>query len=460
VTYCMSLPRLVFAGVVGVVTVGLSGGCSEKSYYPADLRYPLRTDVLVTGQPAGFADAQPWKPSPPGTLDAELERMAKEEATQKFFANPMKIDASDKKELRIALQEVFGTPFAPSVEPDEENEENRKLYDSRLAVRSGPDEEDVKEDAIEAMALDRDTLKKGSGLYRRHCLHCHGLAGDGRGPTGPWVNPHPRDYRQGKFKFISTNLAVANAVEKKPRRADLLRTISRGIESSSMPAFGLLPEKELEALVSYVIHLSLRGQVEYDTMKELLSGGKTNLRKRSVRDEEGNIREHVYDLAAWYLCRWTKANDKGPNTPPKYPEDLKNETALQESIRRGYKTFTNAEGAASCINCHMDFGRQVPFRYDDWGTLVRPANLTVGVYRGGRRPIDLYWRITNGIGPSQMPAGEQLKPQEVWDLVNFVQNMPYPAMLPEDVREKIYSSGDGKKSTHAHAGQPEAVPGG
>jgi mono/diheme cytochrome c family protein len=441
----MSGPRIVLLGVVGVVTVGLLAGCSDDASYPRDLRYPLRKDFLVVTQPAGFADAQPWKPSPPGMLDEEMARLAKEKETQKFFVDPAKLESADRKELRDALREVFGTPFAPSVEPREDDAENDELFRRQLAKQSG--ELEVKEDALIALDLERRTLKKGSVHYRRHCLHCHGLAGDGRGPTGPWVNPHPRDYRQGKFKFVSTHLAVG---EKKPRRADLVRTVSTGIESTSMPAFGLLPERELEEIVSYVIHLSIRGQVEYDTMKVLLTSGKSNLEKESVR-------EHVYYLSALILCQWADASQKGANTPPKYPYDPADKAALQASISRGYRTFTNAEGAASCIGCHLDFGRQVPFRYDDWGTLVRPANLTVGTYRGGRRPIDLYWRITDGIGPSQMP-GARLKDQEVWDLVNFVHYLPYPAMLPDEVRKKIYVE---SAPSGAHAGrQAEGVPGG
>jgi hypothetical protein len=41
------------------------------------------------------------------------------------------------------------------------------------------------------------------GLYRRHCAHCHGISGDGRGPTAMILNPYPRDYRPGVFKFKS-----------------------------------------------------------------------------------------------------------------------------------------------------------------------------------------------------------------------------------------------------------------
>ena len=47
------------------------------------------------------------------------------------------------------------------------------------------------------------------GLYRRHCVHCHGISGDGRGPTAAILNPYPRDYRPGVFKFKSTYTAAA-----------------------------------------------------------------------------------------------------------------------------------------------------------------------------------------------------------------------------------------------------------
>jgi mono/diheme cytochrome c family protein len=73
---------------------------------------------------------------------------------------------------------------------------------------------------------------------------------------------------------------------------------------------------------------------------------------------------------------------------------------------------------------------------------VRPANLTAGVYRGGRRPIDLYWRLRGGIPPSGMPALADLSDAELWDVVAFLQALPYPEGgehgLPPSVREKVY----------------------
>jgi len=79
----------------------------------------------------------------------------------------------------------------------------------------------------------------------------------------------------------------------------------------------------------------------------------------------------------------------------------------------------------------VDFGRRANFKFDSWGTLVRPANLTTGMYRGGRRPIDIYHRIHSGINGSGMARFSNLEAKQIWDLVNFVQALPYPAMRKE-----------------------------
>src|SRR5262249_22704534 len=94
----------------------------------------------------------------------------------------------------------------------------------------------------------------GYGLYRRHCLHCHGVSGAGDGPTAPFLYPTPRDYRPGKFKFTSTPNGAP------PHRDDLIRTVQNGLHGTSMPAFeALLSADEIKQVVDYVIFLSIRG---------------------------------------------------------------------------------------------------------------------------------------------------------------------------------------------------------
>jgi mono/diheme cytochrome c family protein len=392
--------------------VPLLSGCDAS--YPRDLTYPLRTDPIVVKVPG----KTPWDTTGPGQQDLNIARF-NDPSVGGQTLDPKTMSSKDRQELETALRAIFGTPAEPSVTPEDE---------------------EAKQQAKE-LKLDTDTLREGSKYYRRHCMHCHGVPGDGRGPTGPWINPHPRDYRQGLFKFISTDTTVNG---RKPRREDILRVLDRGIEGTSMPSFSLLPDEQKEELISYVIHLSIRGEVEKSIMQTILN----------KEDLGGSIRESTQDLAKVFLGQWSASNAK-VLPPGPYPYKADDKKQLEASIRHGYELFSDMKGTASCIACHVDFGRQAPFRYDDWGTLVRPANLTAGVYRGGRRPIDLYWRIRGGIRPSGMP-GAELKidkdkgKDDYWDVVNFVQALPYPQMLPEDIRDRIYPRHE-KKTPPVHA---------
>jgi mono/diheme cytochrome c family protein len=216
----------------------------------------------------------------------------------------------------------------------------------------------------------------------------------------------------------------------KARRADLIRTMREGLDGTSMPSFGLLKEQELEDLASYVIHLSLRGDVEFQAMLKSLNEG-TDL---SAEDLATNMKEED-GIANAMAKRWTAAQDpKFEIVPESAPPPA---SELKASVLRGHTLFTT--GAASCISCHIDYGRQAAYFYDAWGNVGRPLDLTVGVYHGGRRPIDLYYRIMGGVPPSNMPqVGRQtkddqtgLKSEEIWDVVNFLRVLPYPAQRNE-----------------------------
>ncbi len=62
---------------------------------------------------------------------------------------------------------------------------------------------------------------------------------------------------------------------------------------------------------------------------------------------------------------------------------------------------------------------------DAWNNPLRAANLIDGVYKGGRRPIDLYWRLAKGINGAKMPAHSNiLTEDQIWDVVNFILALP------------------------------------
>ena len=421
-----ALPKLIgFVTLTLAVCIFTTSGCSNNNdAYPDDVVYPFRADLIVDEVPKLTHDRLPG----PGQLDKAIGQI--KELGGKTFS-PKDLPENLRTELDTELQLTFGSPYKPSV--------GISTHTETIAL-------------AKSLKLDDETLAAGSKLYRRNCLHCHGLAGDGRGPTGPWVNPHPRDFRQGKFKFISSNPG-GNKI--KPRREDILRSLKAGVEGTSMPAFGLLGEQALEQLTSYVLHLSLRGEVEFETTRTLLKKKNSVTELFELLPDEEPAKETVQEFVKLYLKdllkAYQKADAKGiePATYPNFSD-----AEMLESVKRGYHLFSSsASDAFGCVSCHQDFGRQPLYQYDDWGTLVRPSNLTLSVYRGGRRPVDLYWRIKRGIPPSKMPAvtvPASEESQKIWDLVNFIEALPFPGLLPDDVRSKVYG-----QATRGVAALPE-----
>ncbi|HVK17029.1 MAG TPA: c-type cytochrome [Fimbriiglobus sp.] len=371
------------AGVgLALLFAGCGGGGAEDGYDPA-LRYPLRADPLVLATPP----AEPTAVAPSGKLDETIAAFGSHGGT---LLSPAALPDSRREELRAALEGLFGTPAAPLAGPATD---------------------------VGGLDLSPAHLAAGSRVYRRLCVNCHGMAGDGRGPTGPWVVPYPRDLRTGLFKVAEGG--------RKPRVEVLARQVRRGVPGTAMQPFDLIPEEEVRAVTAYAVHLSLRGEVEYRVTKALL-------------DESGE--SDVSDVAA--ECRavlekllgdWAKAQ-AAPPPAPAWPADPA-DPAHQEAVRRGQALFA---GAAGCASCHKDYGRPDAFRYDVWGGVVRVPDLTRGEFRWGKQPADLVTRVRHGIPASGMPANEQLTDEQVRDVALFVSELAFPNRLPPDVRGQVY----------------------
>lgn len=410
--------RLFVLGVA-CLPLGLTGcGLESHPAYSPDVRYGVRSDPIVMAAPK-LADER-VDPDRPGVLPMmrfddifkpDHPYHAKATAiNDTILRDPMKISGPDRSQIEASLRAFFGTPAEPII--------NAKALGISAKV-------------MQDLKLDDETLAMGATRYRIHCLHCHGVPGDGRGPTARWVNPHPRDFRSGTFKFASVDQKTGPRL---PSRADLLRTVRLGLEGTAMPAFLLLKEEELESLVSYVIHLSIRGKAEMNVMKTDFAPDrdKGGVLDFVILNEEGpsTIPDLISGYAADNVNRWAASleSTSAITVAPYKADDMK------ESIKRGKQLFTgdpiHPRGkTANCVSCHTDYGRQAKFKADDWGTLVRPNNFTQGVFRGGKRPVDVYYRIHSGISGSGMNAfGGTLQPQDIWDLVNFVTVLPYPEM--------------------------------
>jgi mono/diheme cytochrome c family protein len=121
------------------------------------------------------------------------------------------------------------------------------------------------------------------------------------------------------------------------------------------------------------------------------------------------------------------------------------------AIEVGRALFQNQD--TKCFDCHgptgLGDGGQV--NYDFWNDLkkertpdeiaqmfqlpiqvLEARNLRLGIYRGGRRPVDLYRRMHVGIKGTPMPAQGPapgnpgvLNPDQIWAVVEYVRTLPY-----------------------------------
>jgi mono/diheme cytochrome c family protein len=416
---------------VGVFVFSLTGcGVDPHPAYSPNVKYGVRTDPIVKDE--AKLGQEGHVPDRPGVLPLmKFDDIYKPESP--MYAARAKIDDTilrdpgalshkDRRELELALEAQFGTPSRPTL---------------------GADVAGIDASIVDELRLDDHTLLEGSKNYRVHCMHCHGVPGDGRGPTARWINPHPRDFRVGMFKFQSIDQATAG-VKRPPSRNDLLRTLRHGIEGTAMPSFNLLKDEDLESLVSYVMFLSIRGSTELRILTDYFMANDKALVLNVAAMEEQKIADLIPTITEKLVTKpsngWKSSND--PSSVIKvspYPYKEGDLQQLKESVQRGQYIFLGNDKMhergkkGDCRSCHDDYGRQARFKFDQWGTLVRPNNFPQGVFRGGRRPVDLYYRIHSGINGSGMtPFGNpntNLKGEDIWDVINFVQMLSQPAML-------------------------------
>lgn len=388
----------------------------------------LGTLGMLFGSPAdpGYAVPEAW---------IDDERNPNDGLAEMSEARQAELTAANKRAFATAIAHLEKGEFA-SVKPA------REALDLQAAwapIRAGYDElaaaieqgtktqsdldKYVAENKADALALFTDwypSLRESAELYRQQCLHCHGINGDGKGSTSPYLSPAPRDYQRGAFKWTALNDKA------RPRRADLYHVIENGVNGTAMLSFKRFSPTQIEGLVDYVRMLSIRGETE----RVLAS---------SFDPDEGFKIEAVQEE---YLAVWEKWDKSGANV---IAYDGEVPAATPEMIERGRVLYNDATGA-NCVSCHDENGRgkgasskeldpetgEPRLKKDDWGNELSPRDLTSGIYRGGDRPIDLYRRLYAGINGTYMPAHSTIKdPQgnrkvtdeDLWAIVHYVRSL-------------------------------------
>ena len=215
----------------------------------------------------------------------------------------------------------------------------------------------------------------GKEVYEARCLGCHGEKGDGNGPAATFLyNQRPRNFNAGEFKFRLTQKPV-------PTDGDLLRTITRGVRGTAMPAWYELPLNDRLAVIQYI--------------KYVLAVDRSDPTKPYAYFTEEPPGEPLYI-----------------GQPPAPSPDV---------LAHGKQVWQTAK----CFECHGATGKgngeQVGSLKDDLGFPIRPANLTSGQFKSGSAVEDIFRTISTGLSGSPMPSYRDSLPEaDRWALAYYI----------------------------------------
>lgn len=237
----------------------------------------------------------------------------------------------------------------------------------------------------------RENIEKGRVVYFKRCSFCHGLSGDGNGPAADYMDPRPRDFTLGTFKFRTTQSGEL------PLDGDLFRTISRGLSGTAMPSFD--------------------NDVMYNGLTE---------------EERWQV--------VYYIKTFAPEFSNPDFDPSGKVVAMPSETAPYNrvTIAKGKEIFERAK----CRECHGKKGRgdglKALDRKDDWGFPIRIRNLTQPwKIKGGAEIKDIYMRFSTGISGTPMPSYEKtLTEEERWSLANYIRSLRYEPTYGEIIKAR------------------------
>jgi len=235
----------------------------------------------------------------------------------------------------------------------------------------------------------------GAPIYKRFCIGCHGVVGDGQGENAMWIDPKPRNFTIAIFRCRSTPTGTL------PTDTDLYDTVGRGMLNSNMPHWLPLTNQDRVDLVAYVKHFSPRWLTEK------------------------------------------------PGTPIVIPPEP---PVTADRIKEGRAVFQKME----CWKCHGVTGRgngpSAATLTDDENRPILPFNFHDSQrFKCGETDAAMYKDFMTGLDGSPMPSfADNLKPDEAWELVMYLRTLQ-----PEDTVEKQIAKQIGLKPLEPNGQLPE-----
>jgi len=233
-------------------------------------------------------------------------------------------------------------------------------------------------------------LARGADVYSQSCRPCHGARGDGQGPSSGALNPPPRDFTRGLFKFVSV------AAGQLPTDEDLTRTITQGLAGTAMRGWDL-PPAQVADVIGYLKTLSPRWTTE-SPGTPLVAAPDPWTARRDDAVARGKLVYHGLAQCA-VACH------------PAY--------VSRAEIRAATKQLTKME----VTQFRADLFASVP-KPSDYGVDVVPPDFTFNPVRTGTSLEALHRVIASGVGGTAMPTWNGVLPEaDLWALAHYVRSV-------------------------------------
>ncbi|MHC4956264.1 MAG: c-type cytochrome [Planctomycetota bacterium] len=224
---------------------------------------------------------------------------------------------------------------------------------------------------------------EGARLFAEHCAACHGADGTGKGPAARAVLVQPRDFRNEPFRYVSSMNGA-------PTKADIHQTIRNGRLLGEMPGHPWLTDRQVDLIAEYVLDLNRRGWI-------------ARLTAEFAEDEDLEPAD-IEEIAVEKIT--PRDVIRVPAPPPGFRFDTREAKTLYD---------------AQCAACHGPTGRGdgLDLPKDSEGKPIVVRDLTIGDYRGGMSPYEIFKRVRCGVPGTAMPAQVQLDDAQVWQLTYY-----------------------------------------
>jgi mono/diheme cytochrome c family protein len=207
------------------------------------------------------------------------------------------------------------------------------------------------------------SYERGQVVFLTNCAHCHGLAGDGTGWDGAYLNPMPADFREMAGESMTPEA-----------QGEHFAMVTFGIQDTAMPSWGeFLPESQRWDAIKYLMDTFMMGKPVTDSVY----GDGSIAADFVLASSDVYVREgHTISV---------------PNGADQY--------------------------ATYCATCHGDAGQG-----NGPGT-EGSASGGPAAFPADMGEAYIYWRIWEGVPDSTMYPFKWLLPGDAWDIAVYVDQM-------------------------------------